>query len=389
VVTFHNVFACVRNKDINDELVRFCSPQCDDRDNAHKICVFQNLVMHQGWLYYVVKDEETAARTKLPEPAIFDAELNSDELDIKGRIHILTLKDVRRALQLEGSRHRPKGQLRVARFEHAIFQRTRSFYHWFWATFGIGNAYIRLCKYFHVCSPEQVQKTLILQPMNFATYPAMRTGLGARIQAVEDLLTCFGPVFRVNYPNTTGTGRPDNRILLINKMLVGIGDEVSEPLSAQGPNHEIQYRRANQTLSLRKTQYMRQCAGLPAMPVPHRTASVLLVNRPHGGGRHIIGLDDVYDQLLRELPSDIPVRLYYPRAETMAQQAAMYDSANIIVVPHGAANTNFLFLPQTATIFALYAVKHRHNLDIDHWKALPSPPYNVTFKSVDCSGRCC
>lgn len=344
--------------------------------------------MHQGWLYYVVKDEQAAASTTLPEPAIFEAELNSEELNIKNRVRVMSLKDASRALQVEGARNRrAKGQLRVARFEHAILQRTRSFSHWFWATYGIGNAYIRLCKYFHVCLPDQVQKTVIIQPANFVSYPAMRMGLGVQIPAVADLLTCFGPVFRLNHPKMKGKGRPDNRILFINKMLVGIGDEVSEPLSAQGPNHQVQYLRANQTLSLMKIQYMRQCAGLPAVPDSHRTASVLLVNRPHGGGRHIIGLDDVYDQLLRELPFDIPVRLYYPRAETMAQQAAMYDSANIIVVPHGSANANFAFLPQTATIFALYAVRHRHNLDIDHWRALPSPPYNVTFRSVDCSGR--
>lgn len=134
-------------------------------------------------------------------------------------------------------------------------------------------------------------------------------------------------------------------------------------------------------------RYLRRCAGLPGDPAPLTGASILLVNRPHDDGRHIIGLDDVYDRLIRNLRPDIKVRLYYPRAESMSAQAAVFASHNIVVVPHGSANANLAFLPRTAIVFALYAVRHRHSLEIDHVKALPNPPYNVSLVGVDCRGK--
>lgn len=34
-----------------------CSLQCDNKELLYKVCIFQNLVYHQGWLYYLVKGE--------------------------------------------------------------------------------------------------------------------------------------------------------------------------------------------------------------------------------------------------------------------------------------------------------------------------------------------
>ena len=53
-------------------------------------------------------------------------------------------------------------------------------------------------------------------------------------------------------------------------------------------------------------------------------------------------------QVRRELPPEVDVRLYLPRVESLAAQAAMFASANILVVPHGASNANFNFLPHDA-----------------------------------------
>ena len=111
---------------------------------------------------------------------------------------------------------------------------------------------------------------------------------------------------------------------------------------------EPQFRQANATMGLKRVEYLRQCAGLPAVPPAMSSPSVLLVNRPFDAGRHIIGLDDVYDRLKRRLPPEVPVRLYLPRIESLEAQAATFASANVVVVPHGAGNANFLFLPRTA-----------------------------------------
>jgi len=193
--------------------------------------------------------------------------------------------------------------------------------------------------------------------------------------------------FRINHRKDVGEHIPDNRIIFLRHTVAGIGDEIGEPVSGKGPLGEIRYKRPPPAMALERQRYLRQCAGLPRDPPPATGASVLLVNRPHGDGRHILGLDDVYDKLLRELPPDIPVRLFYPRSEGLADQAAAFSSANVLVVPHGAANANFAFLPHKATIFALFAVDSRLELDQDHAGALPSPPYNITVVPVNCSGR--
>lgn len=170
--------------------------------------------------------------------------------------------------------------------------------------------------------------------------------------------------------------------------MAGIGEEVAEPYSAKDDEGKMPYRRMTGAVALARQRYLRQCANLPADPPPAKGASVLLVNRPHGGGRHIIGLDDVYDRLMRELsPHNIPIRLYLPRSEGLAAQAAVFASANVVVVPHGAANTNFAFLPHNAVIFVVYALKHRYAMDIDHVRSLPSPPYNVSLIPVKCKGK--
>ena len=182
--------------------------------------------------------------------------------------------------------------------------------------------------------------------------------------------------------------RPDRKVIVLKRIMAGIGTEVAEPYSAKNKENKVPYRRMVGDVALARQRYFRQCAGLPADPPPAQGASVLLVNRPHGGGRHIIGLDDVYDRLVRELsPLGIPVRLYLPRSEHLADQASVFASANVLVVPHGAANTNFAFLPHNATVFVVHAIGHRYILDLDHAQALPTPTYNVTLIPIRCKSK--
>lgn len=325
-----------------------------------------------------------------PNPTLFEVG-NSDVVSftIKERVHAISRTALQKLLRKEVKRAKSDGQLQLKEFTYAILHRSRTYGHLFWGVNGANNIFIRLCKYLYVCSPEEIQGAAVLGPNLFPIVPYLRIGLGKHIKAVGDVMSCFGPVVGINHPDSAwDRSQPDIRLMTFKKVLAGIGEEVNEPLSAKGPNLEIRYSKPNASLALMRTQYLRQCAGLPATATPLKEVSVLLVNRPHGGGRHIIGLDDVYDKLLRELPGNVKVRLYYPRSENISDQASVFSTANIVVVPHGAANTNFAFLPQTAIIFAVYAVKDRHALDLDHAQALPTPPYNITVIPVNCSSKC-
>lgn len=252
---------------------------------------------------------------------------------------------------------------------------------------GASNILVRLCANLEICSPSQVREVAIIMPGNQNSRPGFRMGPAVKMRAVEDLMGCFGPLFTINHPHAKGAARRDNRVVIIHRLLAGIGKVVSQPHVAKGPDEKIRYKSPDNVVGLARTRFLRQCAGLPPDPPKPKLekVSILLVNRPHRDGRHIIGLDDIHDRLVRGLPAQLfSVRNFYPRSETMASQASVFASSNVVVVPHGSANANLVFLPHQAVVFALFAVPSRHDLDKDHIVALPSPPYNVSLVSVDC-----
>ena len=139
-------------------------------------------------------------------------------------------------------------------------------------------------------------------------------------------------------------------------------------------------------MALRRVAFLRRCAGLPAAPPPPSRPSVLLVYRPYGDGRSILGIDDVADRLRRALPAGVSVRLYLPRGDAgLHEQAAAFSAATVVVAPHGAATANFNFLPHDAVALGVFALRGRFGHDEAVAASLPSPPYNVTVRPVDCS----
>ena len=242
----------------------------------------------------------------------------------------------------------------------------------------------------NLCTPQQIQSAAVLSPTMVLNggYREGFSNLTRRVpQAIVEVFQCLGPIIVINHPDSFVT-KSTNNLIVIKAVLAGVGEEVSEPFSAKSADNKVHYKRIGGRVALARQQNLRQCAQLPADPPPMPGASVMLVNRPHGGGRHIVGLDDVYDQLLRTLtPHGIPVRLVVPRVESLASQAAMFGSSNVIVVPHGAANTNFAFVPHRTIIFGVHAIGHRFALDMDHSEALPSPPYNITLIPVKCANN--
>jgi hypothetical protein len=329
--------------------------------------------------------------------------------------------------------------LRVAVFEDGLLQRTRTFNNWFWALNGAGNAHHRLCKYLGACSSAQVRAAALLQPI-VESSPGLEAvgyvGLPPHhAAAAHDLMRCFGPLLWVNH----GSGRevesrPRGEAVVLRRLLVGVGDDVVQPKAAldanryggvwscggggvyivlivahrrasslcpplqlistaahSPPTHfnsEVRFAQANATLALARVRFLRSCARLPPAPAPRARPSVLLVNRPFDAGRSILGLDDVYDRLVRALPADVPVKMYLPRGEGgLYEQAAAFDGAAVAVAPHGAATANFAFMPLDAVALGVFALKGRFGHDAAVGAAMPAPPYNVTVRPVDCSRR--
>lgn len=127
---------------------------------------------------------------------------------------------------------------------------------------------------------------------------------------------------------------------------------------------------------------------MPIVPPRQNNPSVVLINRPFGDGRSILGLDDVYDRLKRVLPPEVELTLHFPRGGTgLHDQASTFAKASILVIPHGAATANFAFLPLDAVILDVHALHKKLVHDTGIVKSLPSPPYNVSILPVDCSTK--
>lgn len=97
----------------------------------------------------------------------------------------------------------------------------------------------------------------------------------------------------------------------------------------------------------------------------------------------------MYDRLKHLLPPDVSLTLYYPRGGmAFHEQAAAFDNASVLVIPHGAATANFVFLPLDAVVLDVFAMSTKHEHDKGIMGSLPLPPYNLTMMAVNCSSRC-
>lgn len=367
--------------------------QCTSASPVYQMCTFQNVLLYGGDLWYVVQDGVDPNSTDLPDPTIFEVGNSpSNSVSLPTLVTVLTLSNARSFIR---NRNKDQPLLRVATFEKSILQRTRTFENWFWALNGAGNIYHRLCKYFDLCSAQDIKTAAIIQPAGRSSYGLGMVGyLGLpphHGRAVKELMSCFGPLLWANHPKGQGQeeGRPPFQLVILRNMLVGIGEDVVQPKAARDHRSRVRYRRADDEMALKRVQFLRSCAGLPpqARVANNETRpSVLLVNRPYGDGRSILGLDDVYDRLKRSLPSDVDVRLYLPRGHAgIYDQASAFDQSSVVVAPHGAATANFNFLPYDAVALGVHALIGRFRHDKAVGASLPSPPYNITVLPVDCS----
>jgi hypothetical protein len=177
-------------------------------------------------------------------------------------------------------------------------------------------------------------------------------------------------------------------MVIMDNVYFGVGKSVIQPNVALEIDGEFAFEPSKVETSRKRIEFLRQCASLPPVPPIQENPTVVLINRPFADGRSIIGLDDVYDRLKRELPEDVHLHLHFPRGGSgLHDQASTFAQASILVIPHGAATANFAFLPLDAIILDVHALDKKFQHDHGIVESLPSSPYNVTILSVDCSSK--
>lgn len=367
--------------------------QCTSTSPVYQVCTFQNVVMYRGDLWYLVTDGVEPSSVTLPDPEVFEVGNSpSNSVSVPTILTVLTLSDAK--LQILNRNIENQSLLHVATFQKSILQRTRTFNNWFWALNGANNIFHRLCKYFDLCTWQDVKTAAVIQPTksSYGLRVVGYVGLAPHYRrAVRELMSCFGPLLWANSPKgqNSDDGRPLFQLVIFREMLVGIGEDVVQPKAARDRRSKVRYEQADDELALKRVSFLRSCAGLTPQArkaTPDTRPSVLLVNRPYGDGRSILGLDDIYDRLKRSLPPDVNVRLFLPRGDAgIHDQASAFDEATVVVAPHGAATANFNFLPYDAVALGVYALIGRFRHDQAVGDSLPSPPYNISVLPVDCS----
>ena len=185
----------------------FSFPQCSDADNVHKTCMFENLIMYRGDLWFISDPKSSTSSSSstggtkqnsiiLPEPLVFEVGNSpSNNFAIPEIISILTKSDALSKIEATAP---TTGQLRLGQFDISIFQRTRTFNNWFWALNGAGNMFHRLCKYFDACTATDIKQAAVLQPIIESSRNLSEVGYVGlphhHAQTVKDLMKCFGPL---------------------------------------------------------------------------------------------------------------------------------------------------------------------------------------------------
>jgi hypothetical protein len=202
--------------------------------------MFENVVMYRGDLWFISDQKSTSSKkTILPAPLIFEVGNSpSNNFNLPEIISITSETDALSKIKV----HAPNtGNIRLTEFDIALFQRTRTFNNWFWALNGAGNIFHRLCKYFDACTATDIKQAAVLQPIIESSTNLSDVGyLGLphhHAQTVKDLIKCFGPLFWVNHPSGREVeDRPVDEVVVLKKMLVGIGEDVVQPKAALDEN---------------------------------------------------------------------------------------------------------------------------------------------------------
>jgi hypothetical protein len=341
---------------------------------------------------YIVEYPDEVESVRLPDPTVFDLEaetLSIVDYAVPNIVHPISLDAFK--LRIEASTK--KKNLNVAHYKQALFQRVRSLTNWYWAMNSISNTFHRLCDQLGACTQEDVHKVALLQPATYskknrtAQHLAIRTGQHS--SASDELKGCLGPMFWVDHPRMHNSNEwVAEELVIMDSVLFGVGKSVVQPNVALEIDGKFAFQPTSTASGQKRIEFLRKCASLPPIPPITENPSVVLINRPFGDGRSIIGLDDVYDRLKRELPPDVDLKLHFPRGGSgLNDQASTFDKASVLVIPHGAATANFAFLPLDAVVLDVHALDKKFDHDSGIIGSIPSDPYNLTIKSINCASN--
>lgn len=268
-----------------------------------------------------------------------------------------------------------EGGWRFKVVEVAVAVQTFLLNNWWHTMDDVGNTAFRFCKYLKKCSYQELRDTtssvmfINAQPLDYVP-PAAR-----------QVFSCFGDVQRLEFvkhlPRERLPQQAQQGVSVVRTALFGVGDEVVHPFHAP----TVGKLRANDTMRQRQIDLLRHCAGLPTVSTPRQVPTLRVINREYGSGRTILGVSEALTILERIKPPGMrfSTQLTFPSNLTFAEQAKLFDETDILLIGHGAAAGSMIFLPRTAVVINIGALRTHRLQEESVVQGLPQPFFNATI----------
>jgi hypothetical protein len=353
-----------KDKDKEVHALKYSNHECIGGTFKNRVCTFHNLVLWNGTFYYVTDYGE---RHVLPEVQMSYVGMEPfvTYTNVTERVKPVTPADLDRIMQ-EDERDP------LVRFETTpkiVMEEVLLVFLSYTNNYGhlMGEAapilHNILCMYLGRCSFGEASR----RKLQILLYNRDREVTNMMPSAIrEELWPCFSqmPLLRAN------DRRLNHTIVLVNKMVAGVG-----PHCRGFPWCRARFSKAPVLPAVIETWRKRaaQCARLPEVKkADPDQPDIVIINRPLAHGRSFINAEEVAQQLAADFPQ-ANVRIEILDSATLAEQAAKYQEADILLQMHGAALGNLIFLPTGAVYIDAVPI---HNSDKHAWAEFMAQDFN-------------
>ncbi|KAL0019010.1 hypothetical protein WJX79_009020 [Trebouxia sp. C0005] len=351
------------------------SHECPDDDGtaAHRVCLFQNLVVYQSQLVYLYQGPRP--------PEIPDILLNW-HMDL--HLDIVTMSASPRSRKFVVMKEAQVQHIKVSTLTWRQYH--LNYYH------GMGEAVIDIynlaCKYLQYCgTPNSSEMTPI-----YIEKPGDQMSWEQALPSAAQAMHCLFP----GKAHWIGDSDIHDKVLLLETAVVGIG-----PYSRRWrgfPDQAAKFKEVYGTMDVHVADTYRtrltQCFKLQYKQ--HNTEGpydVTIVNRAYHKGRHIVNVKEVAEGITA-MDHVKSTRVVYMEPLTFKQQIQVYADSQVLVMTHGAALINILFMPKVLLMLkgsavVVYNWLQREHLSPHTWVTdyMADLHLNVNFVGVSTQDR--
>ncbi|DBA66825.1 TPA: hypothetical protein ACH3X2_001961 [Trebouxia sp. C0005] len=336
----------IDNKETNLDISKVVSShQCpyDDGAPQRRVCVFHNLLMFQGRLFYLYTD----VRPDIPDIIVnfhHDYHFEATQLHIS---------------EISPEMHAAAAQAEVITAATLTWRQWHlNYYH------GLGESVFEVhslaCKWLGYCGAAN---STDLAPI-FIERPGDQASWAQFLPAAESALKCLFPG-----PNHfIGDDRIRDKMFLLKTSAAGIGpyNRKWRGFFDQGEEFKHVYAAVDKSVSVAYRERLIKCYGLEYEDFnPEGPYKVTIVNRQYHKGRHMVNSLEIA-QKIEEMPEVQSTRIVYMEPLPFKEQIKVYASSQVLLMTHGAALVNIMFMPKDSVV-VLYNWLKRDTLSPHTW----------------------